>query len=112
MIGPDGELELKLSEVIARLWESDPHAFSTRTCQTCRTVGALLGRSFGCSAKAEKADAEKAKAKAEISVRPTDATGIFEESDSDLCPYCRHPEGSASCRATHTPLSRYLKQGI
>ena len=51
------ELEVKLAntvqlaEVIARLFESDPHSYSTRPCETCRNISRLLGRSFGCDAK-------------------------------------------------------------
>lgn len=26
----------------------DPHQWSTRPCQTCRAITALLGKSFGC----------------------------------------------------------------
>lgn len=39
-------------ETAAVLWETDPHQFSTRPCPTCRSLSALLGRSFGCDAKA------------------------------------------------------------
>lgn len=42
------------AEVVARLLESDPHQFSTRPCPTCQTVSAMLGRPFGCSAKATR----------------------------------------------------------
>lgn len=30
------------------LLEIDPHSFSTRPCQTCQQVTALIGRDFGC----------------------------------------------------------------
>lgn len=30
------------------LLEQDPHQFSTRPCQTCNQVSALIGRKFGC----------------------------------------------------------------
>ena len=39
------------AEVVARLLEIDPHAFSTRPCQTCTTVTAVLGRDYGCVAR-------------------------------------------------------------
>jgi hypothetical protein len=40
------------TEAVARLLETDPHQFSTRGCQTCTGVTAILGRNFGCVAKA------------------------------------------------------------
>lgn len=43
------------AETIARLVEADPHQFSTRPCPTCRPVSRLLGRAFGCDARAEGA---------------------------------------------------------
>lgn len=43
-------IQLSLAEVVARLLESDPHGFSTRPCQTCNQVSAVLGRPFGCQA--------------------------------------------------------------
>jgi hypothetical protein len=43
-------LVTEIAEIVARLFESDPHQFSTRPCQTCRTVSAILNRPFGCSA--------------------------------------------------------------
>lgn len=42
------------AETVARLFEADPHQFSTRPCSTCRAVSSLLGRSFGCDAKAKR----------------------------------------------------------
>jgi hypothetical protein len=33
---------------VLRLWESDPHQFSERPCQTCRSISALVRRPFGC----------------------------------------------------------------
>lgn len=36
---------------IAKLWEKDPHQFSSRPCETCRQISAVLGRAFGCEAK-------------------------------------------------------------
>lgn len=42
------------AEVICRLIEADPHQWSTRPCQTCISVSALLGRPFGCSAEAKR----------------------------------------------------------
>lgn len=35
-------------EVVARLIETDPHQWSSRPCQTCTAVSALIGRDFGC----------------------------------------------------------------
>jgi hypothetical protein len=48
---------VQLAEVVARLFESDPHPFSMRSCQTCRSITALLGRSFGCVARAAESEA-------------------------------------------------------
>lgn len=28
--------------------QADPHQWSMRPCPTCRTVGSILGRPFGC----------------------------------------------------------------
>lgn len=40
-------------ELIAKLIEADPHQWSSRPCPTCRAVTIILGRPFGCSAKAK-----------------------------------------------------------
>jgi hypothetical protein len=32
------------------LIQADPHQWSTRPCQTCRSVSSLAGRPFGCLA--------------------------------------------------------------
>lgn len=42
------------AELIARLWEVDPHGFSSRPCQTCSAITAILGRDFGCDAYAKR----------------------------------------------------------
>ncbi len=36
------------------LLEVDPHSFSSRPCQTCMAVSTLIGRSYGCSKRAER----------------------------------------------------------
>jgi hypothetical protein len=36
------------------LIQADPHQWSTRPCQTCIAVSAIVGRPFGCSAMAER----------------------------------------------------------
>ncbi len=36
------------SEVIARMWEVDPHGFSSRPCSTCQHITEILSRPFGC----------------------------------------------------------------
>ena len=41
----------RVSDAIVRLIEGDPHQFSTRPCQTCRTVSALANEAFGCERK-------------------------------------------------------------
>lgn len=33
---------------ILALMQVDPHSWSTRPCDTCRTVSALAGEPFGC----------------------------------------------------------------
>lgn len=42
------------AEALARLIEADPHQYGTRPCSTCTTATAVLGRPFGCVAKAKK----------------------------------------------------------
>lgn len=44
----------QIADACARLWEADPHSFSTRGCSTCRAVSGLLARPFGCSARSAK----------------------------------------------------------
>jgi hypothetical protein len=39
------------AETIARLWESDPHQFSSRPCSTCKAITGVLGRKFGCATR-------------------------------------------------------------
>lgn len=39
---------LALVDAALRVIEGDPHMFSTRPCQTCRTVSSLVARPFGC----------------------------------------------------------------
>ena len=46
---------LAVAEIIARLFESDCHSWSTRPCATCNEISKLLGRPFGCIARAELA---------------------------------------------------------
>ena len=33
---------------ILKLIQEDPHQWSTRGCETCRTISSLLGKEFGC----------------------------------------------------------------
>ena len=40
-----------LTEPVLRLWESDPHQFSSRPCSTCQAITSIVGRSFGCNAR-------------------------------------------------------------
>jgi hypothetical protein len=49
-----GALITERAEVLARVLEADPHSFGSRPCSTCTTASALLGRPFGCSAKARR----------------------------------------------------------
>lgn len=44
----------KISETVARLFEADPHQYSSRPCQTCRAISSLLNRPFGCEKKSIK----------------------------------------------------------
>lgn len=37
-----------IAEAVARVFEVDPHQFSSRPCETCLAVSALLDRPFGC----------------------------------------------------------------
>ena len=41
--------------------QADPHQWSTRPCGTCRSVGAVIGRPFGCYAYAAMQAAKAAK---------------------------------------------------
>jgi hypothetical protein len=40
-----------IAEIVARMIESDNHYFGDRSCATCNTISALLGRAFGCDRK-------------------------------------------------------------
>ncbi len=46
------ETGVPISEIVARLIETDPHSWSTRPCQTCQSITELIGRPFGCNKKA------------------------------------------------------------
>jgi len=46
------KVENEVIDVVQKLLEGDSHQFSTRPCQTCRTISDLISRPFGCSAKA------------------------------------------------------------
>lgn len=48
---------------ILALLQTDPHAWSTRPCDTCRTVTSLAGEPFGC-VKYAKDKAARARRKA------------------------------------------------
>lgn len=39
--------------------QADPHSWSEQPCQTCRTVSAIVGRSFGCYRYAEERIAQR-----------------------------------------------------
>lgn len=41
-------------DVVLDLLQRDPHAWSERPCETCRTIGSLAGREFGCYVFAEQ----------------------------------------------------------
>jgi len=41
-------------EPALRLLQGDPHAWSTRPCQTCRSVSSIVGQPFGCTLYAEQ----------------------------------------------------------
>ena len=43
-----------LLKAVLRSIEADPHQWSTRPCETCRFVSAIIERPFGCSAKAQR----------------------------------------------------------
>jgi len=42
-----------VAELICRLIEADLHSWSSSPCQTCNSISALLGRAFGCQARAK-----------------------------------------------------------
>lgn len=43
--------------------QEDQHSWSERGCQTCRAIGAIAGRPFGCYVYAARRAAERARAK-------------------------------------------------
>jgi len=43
---------------VLNLLQKDPHAWSTRPCPTCRAIGAIVGREFGCYVYAEQREAQ------------------------------------------------------
>ena len=53
---PIDALITERAEVLARLWEVDPHGFSSRPCQTCTAISALLKRPFGCDVRVARAE--------------------------------------------------------
>jgi len=42
--------EIKSNRInpVLDLIQGDPHAWSTRPCQTCKAVSLIIGRPFGC----------------------------------------------------------------
>ena len=46
-------ISIQLADTVARMVEADPHQWSSRPCSTCRAISSLIGRSFGCMAKAK-----------------------------------------------------------
>jgi hypothetical protein len=38
----------KILDAVLALIQADPHQWSNRPCETCRTVGTLVGKPFGC----------------------------------------------------------------
>ena len=41
-------------DIILDLFDRDPHQWSTRPCQTCKAISALVGKPFGCVRKAKE----------------------------------------------------------
>ena len=41
-----------LLQSVVKLIEADPHQWSKRPCGTCAAVSTIIGRPFGCQAKA------------------------------------------------------------
>jgi hypothetical protein len=37
-----------LAEAALSVIQADPHQWSERPCQTCKAVGAIFGKAFGC----------------------------------------------------------------
>jgi hypothetical protein len=50
-----------LLEAALRLIQDDPHQWSERGCPTCRAVGAIIGKPFGCYAYAQQRAAQRAR---------------------------------------------------
>ena len=38
----------KITDSVADLIFADPHQWSSRPCETCRTITTLIGKPFGC----------------------------------------------------------------
>lgn len=50
-----------LLDAVLRELQEDPHDWSERTCSTCRTISAIVGRPFGCYLYAAQRAAARAK---------------------------------------------------
>jgi hypothetical protein len=37
-----------LTEAMLNIIQEDPHQWSERPCQSCKTISAMIGRPFGC----------------------------------------------------------------
>lgn len=42
------EIVAVIMDPVLRLIQDDPHQWSIRPCQTCRGIGAIIGKPFGC----------------------------------------------------------------
>ena len=65
-LGPSAEAKTLIQAAASVLFDAalhvlqnDPHAWSKRPCQTCRTVTALAGKPFGCYLYAEQRRKER-----------------------------------------------------
>jgi hypothetical protein len=45
----------KITRAVTDLIQADPHQWSTRPCQTCQAVSAIVGYPFGCVVKRQRA---------------------------------------------------------
>jgi hypothetical protein len=51
-----------LLDAVLRLMQDDPHSWSERGCETCRAIGSIVGKPFGCYVYAQQRAAARAKA--------------------------------------------------
>lgn len=64
---PDGIVRAAanvLAGAALQLIQDDPHQWSERSCQTCRAVGSIIGKPFGCYVYAQQRAEQRAEQRA------------------------------------------------